>query len=590
MTVRLQASCFRFATFFLLLASSVTLAEETAPNDGQRFVAIGQLARVRSGSGPDAKFVLLDERGQVISSLRPAAGVDLAEHIGEDVGVTARTLVDSETPILLAESVTTFGEARQVSTDDYDTQIALTAYDDELVANNQLLPAPMPSPVGMPNVPSVHDYPITGSPMLDGGHIVDDYVVDGGYGTNGSYVVGGESCGIAGCDSCGGGCGNRSCNSCAACPCGLPGRFWIRSEYLIWWTKGMDTPPLLVSSPPGTSRRNAGVLGIPGNETLYGGEQFSDSRSGARFRIGKWCDRCNWVGFETDFFFLGDEDANYSECSIGNGIVGRPFNGAAQGPTSELIDFPGVVAGTAHIDADTSLWSINPRLRVNLACERFPGCAPNDPCSVGGYRFDVLVGYRFMKLDDNLVVREELMAPSDPGALLPRFDQVTYFNLRDQFSTSNDFHGADIGFAWEGYRGPWSLELLGKVGVGTTSQEVSINGTTSRTTSGNTFTDPGGLLALESNIGTYSRDEFTILPEVSATLGYAISPRTRFLVGYTFMYWNNVVRAGEQIDTTINTDLLPDPIATTGPQRPEFNFVDTGFWAQGLSLGLEYRW
>ena len=77
MTERLQASCFRFATLILLLASSVTLAEETAPNDGQRFVAIGQLAKVRSGSGSDARFVLLDEQGKVISSLRPAAGVAL---------------------------------------------------------------------------------------------------------------------------------------------------------------------------------------------------------------------------------------------------------------------------------------------------------------------------------------------------------------------------------------------------------------------------------------------------------------------------------------------------------------------------------
>ena len=590
MTVRLQASCFRFATLILLLASSATLAEETAPNDGQRFVAIGQLAKTRSGSGPDARFVLLDEHGKVISSLRPAAGVDLTDHIGEDVGVTARTLVDSDTPILLAESVTTFGAARQISSEDIDTQIALTAYEDELVAS-QILPTPIPTsipgsvgiPVGVPTgVPSVHEYPITDAPI---GGIIDSY------GPTEGYVVGGESCGIAGCDSCGGGCGNTACKSCAACPCGLPGRFWIRSEYLIWWTKGMDTPPLLVSSPTGTSQRNSGVAGIPGNETLFGGEEiFADSRSGGRFRIGKWCDQCNWVGFETDFFFLGGEDANFRECDINNGIVGRPFTGTVDGETAQLIDFPGLVVGTAHIEAETSLWSINPRLRVNLACERFPGCNPCDPCSVGGYRFDVLVGYRYMRLDDDLSIREQLVSPSDPSALLPRFDQVQFFDIRDQFSTTNDFHGADIGFAWEGYRGPWSLELLGKVGIGTTSQQVAIRGSTARTTNGNTFTDEGGLLALGSNSGTFSRDEFTILPEVGATLGYAISPRTRFLVGYTFLYWSDVVRAGEQIDTTINTDLLPDVQETDGPQRPGFDFVDTGFWAQGLSLGLEYRW
>ena len=86
-----------------------------------------------------------------------------------------------------------------------------------------------------------------------------------------------------------------------------------------------------------------------------------------------------------------------------------------------------------------------------------------------------------------------------------------------------------LAFLWEGYRGPWSLELIGRVGIGNTSQEVRIDGSTVTTTGGNAFNDTGGLLALGSNIGTYTRDEFTILPEASATLGYALSPRCRFL-------------------------------------------------------------
>jgi hypothetical protein len=32
--------------------------------------------------------------------------------------------------------------------------------------------------------------------------------------------------------------------------------------------------------------------------------------------------------------------------------------------------------------------------------------------------------------------------------------------------------------------------------------------------------------------------------------------------------------------------------ATTGgdPTRPRFDFVQTGFWAQGFNLGLDCRW
>ena len=110
------------------------------------------------------------------------------------------------------------------------------------------------------------------------------------------------------------------------------------------------------------------------------------------------------------------------------------------------------------------------------------------------------------------------------------------------------------------------------------------------TSNGTSFNDNGGLLALDSNIGTYSRNEFSVLPEVAVTLGYALSARTRFLVGYTFLYWNNVARAGDHIDLNVNTDLIPPVQATTDPEVPQFAWQDTSFWAQGLSLGLEYRW
>ena len=246
------------------------------------------------------------------------------------------------------------------------------------------------------------------------------------------------------------------------------------------------------------------------------------------------------------------------------------------------MQYPGVVAGSVHVDANTSLWSIGPRLRVNLSCEKFPGCNPCDPCSLGGYRLDLLVGYRYAQLEDYVQVRENLATVDSANP--------AYFDIRDRFDSTNDFNGADLGFLWEGYRGPWSLEFIGRVGIGNTNQEVTISGSTTATQNGNTVTDPGALLALESNIGNYSRNEFTVIPEVSLSLGYALSPRSRFLVGYTFFYWNKVARAGNQIDLNVNEDLIPPVQPTNGDAVPAFAFTDTSFWAQGLSLGFDYRW
>ena len=43
---------------------------------------------------------------------------------------------------------------------------------------------------------------------------------------------------------------------------------------------------------------------------------------------------------------------------------------------------------------------------------------------------------------------------------------------------------------------------------------------------------PGGLLALNSNIGTYSTRQFSIVPEFGLTLGYDVTSNLRVFAGY----------------------------------------------------------
>jgi hypothetical protein len=57
--------------------------------------------------------------------------------------------------------------------------------------------------------------------------------------------------------------------------------------------------------------------------------------------------------------------------------------------------------------------------------------------------------------------------------------------------------------------------------------------------------------------------------------------------GYRLLYWSDVMRAGEQIDTSVNTSQIP-PGQLTGETRPTVPFKTSEFWAQGLHFGLEY--
>ncbi|MEI8380327.1 MAG: BBP7 family outer membrane beta-barrel protein [Planctomycetota bacterium] len=122
---------------------------------------------------------------------------------------------------------------------------------------------------------------------------------------------------------------------------------------------------------------------------------------------------------------------------------------------------------------------------------------------------------------------------------------------------------------------------------------VRINGSTVFTSStGTSVTQNGGLLALPTNIGSYSRDQFSVVPEVGLNVGRQLTDNVRVYVGYTLIYWSSVVRPGDQIDPVINPTQLPTPTGPgtlVGPARPAFAFHDTDFWAQGINFGLEFR-
>src|SRR5262249_15474021 len=146
-----------------------------------------------------------------------------------------------------------------------------------------------------------------------------------------------------------------------------------------------------------------------------------------------------------------------------------------------------------------------------------------------------------------------------------------------------------IGLRAKCTRGPWDLELVGKVALGVTHEVVDISGATLVTPAGGvTSAVSGGLLAQPTNIGRFSRGNFAVIPEAGINVGYQLTPRVRLLAGYTFLFWSNVVRPGDQVDRVVNATQLTGGLLT-GPARPGVLFRTSDFWAQGLNLGIELR-
>ncbi len=372
--------------------------------------------------------------------------------------------------------------------------------------------------------------------------------------------------------------GPGSCFSCWPFGCVdlPPTQCWISGEYLLWWMKGSNVPPLVTTSPAGTPLAQAGVLGAPGTGVLFGDEKVHHhERSGGRFTVGWWWDECHDCGLETNFFFLGQRGLHFLASSSGEPILARPFVDAATGrETSELIAFPGRIAGTARIDLPSRLWGIDSNLRFNW-------------CRGQCWSLDKIIGFRYLDLRESLDIAEFLSVPGAPG------QPPSAIIVNDHFGTRNQFYGGQVGLLYEVRKGRWYCDLLGKVALGGTHQEVTIDGSTTFIPAGSpAIVQPGGLLAQRSNIGHYSRSQFSVVPEIGFKLGYQLMPRLRMFVGYNFLYWNNVVRPGDQIDRMVNTSQIPSifgPGQLVGPARPSFTFRQTDFWTHGVSFGLEWR-
>ncbi len=372
-------------------------------------------------------------------------------------------------------------------------------------------------------------------------------------------------------------CDNDCCGGCWYTP-----RLWAQADMLWWWTQGNRMPPLVTTSPDGTDRADAGVLDRPGTRVLHGGELVDgNGRLAARVNLGMWLDDCNTTAIEATWFILGDggNSGNYYAQSIGDPvrpILARPFfNTQLNQQDAELIAFPDVINGDIQIETSSEMNSLS--VLARRTC-----------CQGPGGRFDVVGGYRYLRFREGLMITEDLTSIDD-GNVVP---VGTQFQLFDSFSTDNQFHGGEIGLSLLYDCGPWTLDVLTKLALGNMRQTETIRGsTTTLSPVDPPLTSEGGLLALPSNIGRSSRDEFTLIPELNLNLRYYWNPRLSTSVGYSLLWVTDIARTGDQIDFQVNPSQIPVNGGTLiGQPSPQRRLKDTSMWAQGLNFGVAWQY
>jgi hypothetical protein len=329
-----------------------------------------------------------------------------------------------------------------------------------------------------------------------------------------------------------------------------------------------------------------GILGL-GAVTAFGGAGdglFPSFRSGIRVGGGYWFDPCEMWGVDTSFFVLPQVTHGFNAASSGMPVLARPFNDASgllspfgvNGSFSEVNARPDPegLFGVKDIRTTSELWGADVNLRRNLC----GGCYT---------RLDGLIGVRYLNLNESLTVQEMT------GATAANTNPVRDLFITDRFGTKNSFYGGQLGLTGETRIGRWFVNGTGKIALGTTHETVDIGGSAlAVVTPGVVQVQPNGLLALDSNSGQWNRNRFAWVPQATVNIGCHLTERLRVYAGYDFLYWSNVVRPGDQIDTTVDPRRIPFFGATGVPttDRPTVLFKGTDFWAQGIHVGLEFNW
>jgi len=379
-----------------------------------------------------------------------------------------------------------------------------------------------------------------------------------------------------------------------------PFRIYGSVEYLAWWTKNADIPPLATTSTnpvapvgPGAPT-DFGVIGGTNTVLLFGNEIDHSLQQGARLRLGYWLPDHHFA-VEASYFALANRTEHGSFTSDGSQVILRPFFDANEGfENGEAVAGPAVGPGTLTISSPLSLQGAELNLRCPAYCDS--GCC-------GGVKVDLFGGARWLRLREKIDIVESGVALAAPP-LIP-FPQQ--FRIEDRFETINNFYGGQVGVTAEYRRGPFSVEGRASVALGLNHEVVNVDGSgLFINPDGSTQRSVGGLLALPSNIGHHERNRFAVAPELGVTFGYQVTDAIKVFAGYNFLWISDVVRAGDQIDRVLDITQIPGFVTPLGngtfrtvggaivtplsPPRPVVPFKETSFWAQGATLGIEFRY
>ncbi|MFK8113654.1 MAG: BBP7 family outer membrane beta-barrel protein [Rubripirellula sp.] len=375
-----------------------------------------------------------------------------------------------------------------------------------------------------------------------------------------------DSMGPMGCDSMGG--SSHWANSSLSFD---RNRWFGGLELLLMFRRG-DRPPALVTTGPDGDADTAGELGQAGTSVLVGRDSIlKDMTAGGRLTLGTWLDDQCCRSMVLRGWFAGEESFGFQANQNSNTVLARPFlnvsDNQTPGQDTQLITFPNRANGSIDVRASSDVFGGDLSIR-QLLYGKYGGSV------------DVMYGYQYMRLDENLSISSTSTSLDDDFAPLG-----SVISISDAFETENEFHGAQLGVASRYREGCWSFNALAKVGFGSLRRRAKLSGNTFTSIDGANATDPQGLLVRDSNSGTSTDHTFGWVPEIDLSIGWQRFPQFDVTLGYHVIAMTDALQTSNTIDPNLAVNLSDPP---TGQQSPVAAFSYDTFYVQGIHFGIQY--
>lgn len=317
------------------------------------------------------------------------------------------------------------------------------------------------------------------------------------------------------------------------------------------------------------------IIGQPGTQIIFGSgaddRHFDLSRlNGARWILGGWIDPACQFGIEGSGSSFAKEEAEFTASSVltNSPAINVPFFSVTTASENVLVAArPNIVINQDSFRS--SSFEVNGLYRMN---------------NPGPFPLILSAGFRNINLYEKLTLTDSVYT-------IPFLPPNSALNVQDSFSAKTQFYGFQLGARTNFSYCDFLFEAKGEMAFGRNNQTLNIAGQTN--VDNQTLIQPIGLFAEPSNIGTFKRNQFTIVPELELKLGYDDIKYIHPFVTYDVMYLSHVLRPSENLDRNVNTSqnvLLGGTGILTGTPAPLANLHSTSIWMQGVSVGIEFSW